>query len=141
MGGRIQNLRPWPKGVSGNPNGRPKEDISAEIARAVFENNPAAIYEGMVRRLKKGDARAFKVLAERAYGKVKQQVELDASEAVVERLQAGRRRVLEGLSVEELEQRIRQLAGELGYVPAIEAEKTQSLAEPGDAVVESTPFK
>lgn len=143
MSGRIQNLKPWPKGVSGNLAGRPKGDVSAEIARAVFENNPAAIYEGMVRRLKKGDPRAFKVLAERAYGKVKEQVDLDASVAVVERLQAGRRRVLEGLSVEELEERIRQLARELGYVPAIEgAEKPQSLlAEAGDTGGESAPFK
>ena len=42
MAGCIQNLKPWPKGVSGNPAGRPKNDISVEIARAVFENNPEA---------------------------------------------------------------------------------------------------
>ena len=70
VAGRVQNLRPWPKGVSGNPAGRPKNDISVEIARAVFENNAEAIYRGLARRLAKGDARVFKVLAERAYGKV-----------------------------------------------------------------------
>jgi hypothetical protein len=46
VAGRVENLKPWPKGVSGNPAGRPKNDISVEIARAVFENNPEAIYTG-----------------------------------------------------------------------------------------------
>jgi hypothetical protein len=116
VGGRIQNLKPWPKGVSGNPAGRPKNDISVEIAQAVFENNPEAIYRAMVRRLKKGDARVFKVLADRAYGKVKENVELEvgASNAIVERLQAGRQRVLTGLTEAELIQRIEQLQQELG---------------------------
>lgn len=113
MGGRIQNLKPWPKGVSGNPRGRPNNDISAEIARAVFENNPGAIYQGMLRRLKKGDARIFKVLADRAYGKVKEQVEVDVSESIIEQLEAGRRRVLEGLSETELRDRIDNLQRQL----------------------------
>jgi hypothetical protein len=89
---RVQNLKPWPKGVSGNPAGRPKRDISSEIAQAVFEKNPEAIYRGMLRMLKKGDARIFKVLSERAYGKVKEQIEVEFRQPIVERLQAGRAR-------------------------------------------------
>jgi hypothetical protein len=84
VAGRVQNLKPWTKGVSGNLAGRPKNDISVEIARAVFENNPEAIYHGMLRRLKKGDARVLKVLADRAYGKVKEQVEVDLSHHIVQ---------------------------------------------------------
>ena len=54
VAGRIQNLKPWPKGVSGNLRGRPKGDLSSEIARAVFENNAEAIYRAMARALCKG---------------------------------------------------------------------------------------
>jgi hypothetical protein len=98
VAGHIQNLKSWPKGVRGNPGGRPKRDLASEIAQAVFENNPEVIYQGMLCRLKKGNPRAFAVLADRAYGKVKEQVEVDFSESIVEQIQAGRRRVLEGLS-------------------------------------------
>ena len=115
MGGRIQNLKPWPKGVSGNPGGRPKGDLSSEIARAVFENNAEAIYYAMARQLMKGNARAFAVLADRAYGKVKARVEVDveASEAIVEALTEGRRRALEAMSDAELSERLEQLEREL----------------------------
>ena len=67
----------------------------------------------MVQRLKKGDARVFKVLAERGYGKVKEQVEVDFSESIVDQLEAGRRRVLEGLSEAELRDRIEHLQRQL----------------------------
>jgi len=75
--GRTENLRPpWPKGVSGNPGGRPKRDAAAEIAQAVFEKNPKAIYAAMLKVLKRGNPRAFAVLADRAFGKLKEQVEM-----------------------------------------------------------------
>jgi hypothetical protein len=67
----------------------------------------------MARRLAKGDARLFKVLADRAYGRVKERVEVDFSQSIVERLQEGRRRALEGLSGAELTQRIEQLQQQL----------------------------
>lgn len=100
MAGRIQNLKPWPKGVSGNLRGRPKGDLSSEIARAVFENNAEAIYRAMARALCKGEARTFKVLADRAYGKVKQGIELHPS--------------YEQTPDADIEERIHQLEMELG---------------------------
>ena len=103
MSGRIQNLKPWPKGVSGNPKGRPKNDISSEIARAVFENNAEAIYRAMARRLIKGDVRAFKILADRAYGRVKEQVE------------CGPRDDLRAMSNSELNAGISELVESLGF--------------------------
>ena len=108
--GPIENLKPWPKGVSGNPKGRPRCDISAEIARAVFENNAEAIYSAMTRRLIKGDVRAFKILAQRAYGKVKEHVELElTTEGLAERLQAGRQRLSETEFTSQQNERERKL--------------------------------
>lgn len=66
---------PFIKGVSGNPGGKPKYDIAAEIARAVIEGNQEEIYKAFVSALRKGNAYAFSVLADRGYGKVKEIVE------------------------------------------------------------------
>ena len=64
----------------------------------------------MTRALCKGDARVFKALEDRAYGKIKETVELDASNAVVERLLAGRQRAaLKSLGHEELQEQRLQL--------------------------------
>jgi hypothetical protein len=49
----------------------------------------------MLRALKKGNPRAFDVLAVRAYGKVKEHIELSVSPGVAERLEAARRRLEE----------------------------------------------
>jgi hypothetical protein len=43
VAGRIANLKPWKPGQSGNPGGRPKRDLAAEIARSIFERDPEAI--------------------------------------------------------------------------------------------------
>jgi len=73
--GRIQNLKPWKPGQSGNPGGRPKRDLAAEIARMIFERDTEAIERAFAAALRKGDARVFKALADRAYGKPRQQIE------------------------------------------------------------------
>lgn len=72
------NLRPkpWPKGVSGNPGGKPGYDVAAKIARKVFELNEAEIYEGMAQEVLDGKPYAFDVLANRGYGKIKEKHEL-----------------------------------------------------------------
>jgi hypothetical protein len=72
---RKNLLAPWPKGFCPNPGGKPKRDWSADIARAVFEGNAEAVYEAMAKALLKGNAYAFKELADRAYGKIKDKVE------------------------------------------------------------------
>jgi len=82
--GRSENLKPWPKGVSGNPGGRPKRDVASEIARAVFEGNEEAIYRAMLKALKKGNPKVFKELADRGFGKLSQKVELPGTENLPE---------------------------------------------------------
>jgi len=63
----------------------------------------------------RGNPRVFAVLADRAYGKVKTQVEVDggALDAIAEQLIAARKRVLEGMSDAELCERLEQLESEL----------------------------
>ena len=67
-------------GQSGNPGGRPKKDIEAEIAQRVFEENADAIYRAMLKALLKGDPEVFAVLADRAFGKCSQRVEIPGIE-------------------------------------------------------------
>lgn len=67
----------WPKGVSGNPGGRPKKDFAAEFARKVLEaqGNEELLEQyatGFARQLVKGNAYTFKELAERGWGKLKE---------------------------------------------------------------------
>jgi hypothetical protein len=68
----TRNLKPFPKGVSGNPGGRPKTDGASIIAREVFAENPEAIKAGLMKRLKYGDPAVFKALADRAFGRLPQ---------------------------------------------------------------------
>ena len=67
-------------GQSGNPGGRPRKDIAAEIAQRVFEENADAIYRAMLKALLKGDPEVFAVLADRAFGKLSQKVEIPGIE-------------------------------------------------------------
>ncbi len=70
---------PYPKGVSGNPGGLPGTDVAARIVRNVFELNEKVIYEGMVKEVAAGKPYAFDVAANRAYGKVKETVDVNVS--------------------------------------------------------------
>lgn len=70
--GKITQFKP---GQSGNPGGKPKNDLAKEIAQAIFENDADAIYKAFRKALLKGSAYTFKELADRAYGKVKERIE------------------------------------------------------------------
>jgi hypothetical protein len=72
--GDARQLKPYwfQPGVSGNPGGRPKVDLAAEIARALFEQDGQAIFEAFRKVLRKGSPYAFQVLSDRAYGKLKE---------------------------------------------------------------------
>lgn len=67
-------LRPYHfrAGESGNPGGRPKHDLAAEIARAIFEQDGLAIFDAFRKMLRKGSPYAFDVLANRGYGKLRE---------------------------------------------------------------------
>ena len=83
----------WKPGHSGNPGGRPKRDVASEIAQAIFEENPEAIYRAMLKTLKRGNPKVFSVLADRGFGKLKETIELSTNEEVLAALAEGRKRV------------------------------------------------
>jgi hypothetical protein len=103
---RIAPFR-WQPGYCPNPGGRPKHDLSAEIARAVFENNADALYAAFSKALLKGNAYCYKELSDRAYGKLKEHVEYEVSE-------------FRGTSDEDLQKRITELERDLGLVHQID---------------------
>ena len=91
----LANLRPFKPGQSGNPGGRPKHDVAAEIARAIFEGNREQAYAGLGKALIGGNAYVFKELADRAYGKMTEKLRLSGGLALAERVAAARKRVAE----------------------------------------------
>lgn len=69
----LANLAPpFQPGQSGNPGGRPKNDMAKEIAQAIFEENVPAIKKAYLKLLKRGSLGAFELLSNRAYNKVAQ---------------------------------------------------------------------
>jgi len=72
--------KPWPKGKSGNPSGKPGFDIAAFIARQVFKLNAKEIYEGMAKALMEGGGYNFSVLSDRAFGKMKTTTEISGED-------------------------------------------------------------
>jgi Family of unknown function (DUF5681) len=82
--GRVENLKPWAKGVSGNPGGRPRTAPIAELLRELLEklcpgdkqNRTCAhkIAEAMLKRACQGDVRAAREVADRTEGRPTQSV-------------------------------------------------------------------
>jgi hypothetical protein len=73
--GKANLKPPWSKGVSGNPSGLPGTDLAAVAARRFFEAHPEGISAQMSKDMKGFNAYGFSVLADRAYGKVKDRIE------------------------------------------------------------------
>ena len=105
--GRVENLKPWKQGKSGNPGGKPKVDLAAQIARVIFENDAPAIYAAYSKMLRKGSPYCFQVLSERAFGKLKERHEVEVGP-------------YRDLTEDELRDRIAKLEQELGLPPTTE---------------------
>ena len=74
---RLANLvAPWTSETAPRNGGRPKKDMAQIIARQIFENNPELLYKAYAKALAKGQAFAFQVLSDRAYGKLVQKQEV-----------------------------------------------------------------
>ena len=120
------NLKPWPKGVSGNPGGRPrKKHITEELERLLAQEAPnrkgqtwaSVIAEALLVQASKGDVRAISELANRVEGKPLQALSVSTdSDSLAERLERARKRVLDRMTEEELDQRIKKLEEQLRIV-------------------------
>ncbi len=79
----IENLKPFKKGQSGNPNGRPPKlpELDKLLDKVLGVENAGGItaaeriLEALEKKATKGDVRAAEVLLDRAYGKAKQAIE------------------------------------------------------------------
>jgi hypothetical protein len=94
-------------GKSGNPGGVPKHDVAKEIAKAIFENNPDMVYKAFAKAIAKGNAYALQVLADRGYGKLKEQHQVEVGP-------------YRDLSDDELRDRIAKLQEQPGLPPHTE---------------------
>jgi hypothetical protein len=81
-----ENLKPFKKGESGNPNGRPKKlpELDKLLADVLGEEKDGitageAILKALRAKASKGDERAAEVLLDRAYGKAKQTMDVSVS--------------------------------------------------------------
>jgi ferritin-like protein len=77
-----KNLKPFKKGQSGNPKGRPKmPNLKDAIAKILAEEKDGmqaleAVIKALRAKAVKGDVRAAKELLDRAYGTPKQTLDL-----------------------------------------------------------------
>lgn len=93
------NLKPWPKGVSGNPAGKAKgvrnrSTIVRELLEAkATDGQGGSIAEQLVRAMivkaNKGDVPAFRELMDSAYGKVKDEAEASITYTMMPTLKIG----------------------------------------------------
>ena len=77
----IENLKPFKKGQSGNPKGRPKmPDLKEAIAKILAEEKDGvtaleAILAALRAKAAKGDVRAAQELLDRGFGRAQQKID------------------------------------------------------------------
>src|SRR5262245_42309496 len=64
---RKQSGRPWPKGVSGNPAGRPTgaRNHATRLAEELFEGQSEGVCNAVIKKALKGDMIAARIVVER----------------------------------------------------------------------------
>ena len=109
MAGRVENLKPWKPGQSGNPGGRPKGRLIDEALEELLLENDSelalAIAKKLLSRAKSGEVKAIQLVVERVQGKPKRQIELSGPD--------GGPLDIHNMTNEELDQRIAELTEKL----------------------------
>jgi hypothetical protein len=109
VAGRVENLKQWKPGQSGNPGGRPKRRLIDEaLEELLLENNSGlalSIAKRLLRRANAGEVKAIQLVAERVQGKPKRQLELSGPD--------GEPLNIQNMTNEELDQRIAELMEKL----------------------------
>jgi len=78
-GGKISPATEFKKGQVANPTGRPKKIPALDkLLSDVKESEYESVIQKLVSKAKSGDIRAIEVLLDRAYGKSKQEVKINA---------------------------------------------------------------
>lgn len=77
----------------GNAGGRPKNDLASQIAKRSFEKNPEVLEKAFYKGLRKASPRLFEALADRAFGKLTQRVEVPGLENLPEMMAEARKRL------------------------------------------------
>lgn len=122
MAGKIENLKPWKPGQSGNPSGRPKgildrDEVKAQLGKfwsmsateveAIAQDPKATAGQRMLasivlKGIKTGDFSGADWLLNRTIGKVKEEVEISTPKPFVWRKRDGETVLLGSAKQEEL---------------------------------------
>ena len=77
----LKNLKPFPKGKSGNPKGRPAlPDLKEALIEALNNGELEKILFAIIDKAKKGDTRAAQLILDRAFGQAKQIIEQETKQ-------------------------------------------------------------
>lgn len=95
---KYPNLRPWPKGVSGNPGGRPKKPRITEIYEEIYDDPEfrKAIKKQMLQTMTSAGMAGVlerREAADRLEGRVVQPMEMNVNVTLSERLERAKERL------------------------------------------------
>ena len=99
-----KNLKPWPKGVSGNPAGKPKgarnrstivrEWLDADATDGLGGTVTDQLVRALIGKASKGDVAAFRELMDSGFGKVKDEAETTVTYNLMPPLKIGGKEVV-----------------------------------------------